>query len=368
MKRLVLLNPGPVNITDRVRQALLKADMCHREPEVSELLQSIRHKLVRAFDLENQFSAVVTTGSGTAALEMGVSSCLTPGKSMLIIRNGVYGERIASMAEAYGFSKITLDYEWGQPPDMEDIRQALQKNPDIEVVAMVHHETTTGLLNPVHEVGEIVHQQGKRFLVDAISSLGGDTLDFERAHIDICIGTANKCLQGLPGVSFVLVRNEEWPRLEQVPVRSVYFNLTKNYQAQAKGDTLFTPSIQIHYAFEAALEELLEETVSGRITRYRSAADLLREGFRELGLELWVPQERLSNTLTSLKLPEGLTYPALHDRLREEGFVIYAGQGGLTQKIFRIANMGDIKKDEFQNLLMALKKCLPLSSGVNSGT
>ena len=358
MKRTVLLNPGPVNVTERVRQALLKPDLCHREKEFSDLMQSIRSKLVRAFGIQNDYDAVLTTGSGTAALEMAVSSCLGEGQSMLVIRNGVYGDRIAAMAKAYGFNIRCLDAPWGEPPQLNDVKRALEQHPEIEVVALVYHETTTGLLNPVHEIGELVHQYKKRFLVDSISGLAGDPLDFNRAHIDFCVGTANKCLQGLPGVSFVLVRKTELARLEKIPERSHYFNLYKNHQAQEKGDTLFTPAVQIHYALNAALDELLEETVKGRIKRYGQAAAMLRKGFQEMGLEFIVPEGHWSNTLTALKLPERISYKFLHDKLKKKGFVIYAGQKKLSQSIFRIANMGDITTEEFQQLLDTLRKCI----------
>jgi 2-aminoethylphosphonate-pyruvate transaminase len=362
MKRTVLLNPGPVNVTERVRQALLKPDLCHREKEFSDLMQSIRSKLVRAFGIQNDFNAVLTTGSGTAALEMAVCSCLDESQSMLVIRNGVYGDRIAAMAEAYGFDTVCLDTSWGEPPDLVAIEQALKQNPKIEVVALVHHETTTGLLNPVHEIGELVRKYKKRFLVDSISGLAGDALDFNRASVDFCVGTANKCLQGLPGVSFVLVRKTELKRLEKIPERSHYLNLHNNHQAQEKGDTLFTPAVQIHYALDAALDELIEETVQGRINRYKRAAAMIRKGFQDMGLEFIVPGEHRSNTLTALKLPEGVTYAGLHDRLREKGFVIYAGQKKLSESIFRIANMGDITPEEFQRLLETLKNCLSAST------
>jgi 2-aminoethylphosphonate-pyruvate transaminase len=362
MKRTVLLNPGPVNVTERVRQALLKPDLCHREKEFSSLMVSIRNKLIRAFKISLDFDAVLVTGSGTAALEMAVCSCLSEGRSLLVIRNGIYGERISNMAEAYGFNALYLDTPWGEPPVLDDVEQALKQNPDIEVVALVHHETTTGLLNPVHEIGELAQKYDKRFLVDSISGLAGDTLDFNRAHIDFCVGTANKCIQGLPGVSFVLVRKTELSRLEEIPERSHYLNLYKNHQAQANGDTLFTPAVQIHYALDTALDELIEETVKGRINRYSQAAAMLRKGFQELGLECIVPEEHQSNTLTALKLPKDVTYKNLHGKLKKKGFVIYAGQKKLSQSIFRIANMGDITTEEFLRLLDTLKNCLSAST------
>ena len=351
-----MLNPGPVNVTPRVRDALLRGDMCHREVEFSDLMGAIRQKLLKAFAIEDEYTSVLVSGSGTAALEMGVSSCLSPGKSMLIIQNGVYGERIAKIADIYHLPKHVLNYEWGQPPSMEDVENALKEYPDIEVVALVHHETTTGLLNPLNAVGDLARKYEKKFLVDCISSLAGDEVDFKTCSIDFAIGTANKCIQGLPGVAFVFFRKKDLCRLKNIPDRSLYFNLLKYHGAQEAGDTLFTPAIQIHYALDEALDELLEETVQGRIRRYKTAADLFRKGFLEMGLELLIPEGHRSNCLTALHLPEGLDYSDLHARLKSQGFVIYAGQGNLQNKIFRIANMGDLKKEDIATCLQALKE------------
>lgn len=358
MNRIVLLNPGPVNVTDTVRDALHRGDMCHREKEIADLIQDIRRKLLIAFGIEGQYRAALISGSGTAALEMGVSSCLSAGKTLLVIENGVYGERISKMADAYGHNKIALSTPWGTPPNLDEIENKLAEHPEIEVVGMVHHETTTGLMNPLEAVYALCQKYDKRLLIDAISSIGGEPFDFSNTPADIVVGTANKCIQGYPGVSFVLSKNSDWDRLEQVPARSVYCNLFQNLKAQENGDTLFTPAIQVHYALDQALDELIEETVQGRVDRYNRAAHFLRQGYRDMGLELLLPDELLSNTITALKLPERMTYSPLHDHLREKGFVIYAGQGNLSDTIFRIANMGDIRQEEFEQLLIVLKECI----------
>lgn len=344
-------------MTDRVRNALLRGDLCHREEEFAQLMGSIRTKLVQVFGIEDEYTAVLVTGSGTAALEMAVSSCLTPKKSMLIVQNGVYGERIAKMAEVYHFEKHVLDYPWGTPPKLSDIENAFREHLDIEVVAMVHHETTTGLLNPIGPAGELARRYGKKFLVDCISSLGGDAVDFGAGSIDMAVGTANKCIQGLPGVSFVLFRKKDLCRLNNIPPRSCYFNLVEHHKAQESGNTLFTPAVQSHYALEAALEELMEETTAGRIRRYHAAAARFRKGFADMGLECLIPEAHRSNCLTALRLPGGLSYASLHDGLKEKGFVIYAGQGNLNSKIFRIANMGNIRPGEIDRCLQVLREC-----------
>ena len=357
MKRTILLNPGPVNVSNKVKEAQLRGDLCHREPEFSDLMFSIRNKLLQAFKIEQEYSAVLISGSGTAALEMAVSSCLSPGRSLLVIQNGIYGERICKMANAYQMNKFVLSYAWGKPPLLEEIEKILKNNPSIEVIAIVHHETTTGLLNPLSEIAELAKQYDKRLLVDCISSLGGDNIDFKKYPIEFAIGTANKCIHGLPGVSFVLHRKNDLERIKIIPARSVYFHLAGHRIAQENGDTLFTPAVQPHYALDAALDELLEETVAGRIKHYLKTAGKLRKGFKEIGLEFLISEGQKSNCLTALKLPNGISYDWLHDKLKKNGFVIYAGQGLFSDKIFRIANMGDIQDNEFDLCLKVLKEC-----------
>ena len=357
MKKITLLNPGPVNVTDKVKNSQLLGDLCHREPEFSNLMEAIRKKLLEAFNIEKEYSAVLITGSGTAALEMAVSSCLSPDRSILVIQNGVYGERIGKMADAYRMNKHTINYNWGEIPKLEEVEQKLQEDASIEVIAMVHHETTTGLLNPLPEIASLAKRHDKRLLVDCISSLGGDMINFEQHPIDFAVGTANKCIQGLPGVSFVLYRKKDLPRIKDIPPRSIYFALAEHLRAQEQGDTLFTPAVQACYALNAALDELLEETTSGRIDRYRKTAENLRKGFKEIGLEFLIPESHQSNCLTALKLPNDISYDWLHDKLKKNGFIIYAGQGLFNKKIFRIANMGNIQDEEFSRCLKVLKEC-----------
>ncbi len=355
MSRTVLLNPGPVNVTDNVRKALLLPDLCHREKEFSDLMGRIRTKLLRAFDIEKDYTSVLISGSGTAALEMAVTSSLSPNRSMLVIENGVYGQRIGKICEVYKLSYHSIKLDWGTLPKLKDIEKEIQQNPDIEVLALVHHETTTGLLNPLKEVGELANRYKKIFLVDCISSMAGDEIDFQSGNIDIAVGTANKCIQGFPGVSFILFQNKDLKRLRKIPQRNLYFHLTGHHEAQEKGGLLFTPAIPAHYALDVALDELIEETVPERVQRYANAASFLRAGFKEIGLKFLIPEGWRSNCLTGLRLPKGVSYKTLHAELKAKGYIIYAGQGNLSENIFRIANMGDITHEEFQRFLQVLK-------------
>lgn len=354
----MLLNPGPVNVSDRVRQALMRPDICHRESEFSNLLHGIQAKLLKAFvpGAENEYAAVVITGSGTAAVESAMMSAIPHGKRMLIINNGVYGERLSRMIGLYRLGVSELKYEWTVRPDPERLRLALRQHPEVHGVAMVHHETTTGLLNPVKEIAEVVDSQNRVFIVDAVSALGGESIDIAGSHMYMVAGTAGKCIQGFPGVSFVLVRKGFLERMRAYPKRSWYLHLTHYVDDQGEGVVPFTPAVQIYYAFDEALNELLEEGVSKRIQRYKKMAMLIRERMSKMGIKPVLTPDRQSNTITAYYLPEGLSYQSLHDRLKEQGYVIYAGQGNLENKIFRVANMGHLTEEQFTAFLEAVER------------
>jgi 2-aminoethylphosphonate-pyruvate transaminase len=355
---MILLNPGPVNVSERVRKALLRPDICHREPEFAELLQRIRHKLLQAFvpGAQSDYTAIILSGSGTAAVEAALLSSIPLGKRGLVINNGVYGERMSDILGLHrlGVSEFRLD--WTVRPDPERLRLALRQHPEVHAVAMVHHETTTGLINPVKEVAEVVDSQNRVFILDAVSALGGEPIDIAGPHIYMVAGTAGKCLQGFPGLSFVLVRKGFMERMKHYTKRSWYLHLPHYYESEEQGSIPFTPAVQLCYAFEEALDELLEESVAGRIQRYHRLAGLIRDGMRALGIKPLLPAELQSNTITAYYLPNGLSYQTLHDRLKEHGYVIYAGQGQLQSKIFRVANMGVLTEHDLKGFLSTFQR------------
>jgi 2-aminoethylphosphonate-pyruvate transaminase len=352
---MILLNPGPVNVSERVRAALTRDDICHREPEYAELQDRIRARLVQAFAPRGGFTAVLLTGSGTAALEAAVTSVLSERGRLVVVSNGIYGERIAAIAAAARLPHTIVQGSWTATPDLDALDRLLRER-DVEAVAVVHHETTTGLRNPVGDVARLARTRGKLVLVDAVSGIAGDPLDL--ADLDLVVGTGNKCIQAFPGLAFVLARSEVMARLAGHPRRSFYLSLPIHHEAQERRTVPFTPAIQLAYALDEALAELLEEGVDGRIARYAAAAAQLRAGFTRLGLRFLLPPELRSNSITSLSLPAGRTYAAIHDGLRARGFVIYEGQGRLAREIFRVANMGHLGSADFDRFLAALGEVL----------
>lgn len=352
-KKWVLLNPGPVNVTPRVRAALAGPDLCHREEEFSRLAESVRRKLLGIFGVRRSHTAVLLTGSGTAAVEAMMRSRLGAGKT-LVISNGLYGERLAAMLAACGAPHAALRGAPGVFPDPKRIETALKHDRSITAVAMVHHETSTGMLNPLGEVGRIVKKCRRVFLVDAVSSLGAEKIDFAHDGIDLCAGSAGKCLHGFPGVSFVIVSTKEAARLPRKKTGSVYLDLGTALGAQLRNSVPFTPAVPLFYAFDRALEELVREGLPRRIALYRRRSALLAQGFKKLGLRFLVPEEYRSHVLAALRLPRGTSYARLHAGLKKRGFVIYAGRSKLAGRIFRVANLGDLRVPVLKRFLTAL--------------
>lgn len=345
-----LMNPGPINVHPRVRAALAGSpDQCHREPEYLAMQARVRAKLVEVFGVEGTYDPVLVSGSGTAGMEMMISSAV--GAGVLVLDNGVYGDRLAQMAEVHGLPVKRLVCDWQARHDPAAIEDALEDG--IDTIAVVHHETTTGLLNDLPAVAAVAQRTGRRLLVDSVSGLGGEAFDFDTVQPTAVCCTANKCIEGLPGVSFVLLR-----RGTQLFKRSVYLDMGNQLAKQEAGGTPFTPAIQVTAAFEAALDVLLEETVAGRIARYRRASDAIRGHMAALGLERLLPDAYLSNTITCARLPDGVPYEQIHTRMREDGFVLYAGQGDLARTAFRVSNMGQIPEQRLADFGLALGRAI----------
>ena len=346
----VLMNPGPINVPERVRRALADCeDQCHREPEYLALQTRVREKLVDVFDVADTYDPALLTGSGTAAMEAMV--CSVVGDGVLVLDNGVYGDRLMRMAESHGIRAKRLEADWLERHDPAAVEAALEDG--LDTIACVHHETTTGLLNDVPAIAEVARRAGRRLVVDSVSGLAGETLDFAAVRPSAVCCTANKCIEGLPGVAFVLVAKGT-----KLRKRSVYFDLETTIAKQAAGDTPFTPAIQVMAAFEAALDELKRETVAGRQQRYARASRLIRKALRDLGLELLLPPAKLSNTITCAKLPDGVPYEQIHERMRTEGYVLYAGQGDLRMTAFRVSNMGQISTEALGRFGPALERAI----------
>jgi 2-aminoethylphosphonate-pyruvate transaminase len=355
-----LLNPGPVTLTERVRRSLLKPDLCHRESEFFDLQDEARERLLSAYALDPaEWAAVLMTGSGTAAVESMIAALIPTTGLALIVENGVYGERIARICAQYRIGHERLVGDWLQPPNPDAIAARLDAAPPGERfthLAIVHHETTTGRLNDLESIGELCRARGVNLLVDGVSSFGAEAIDFSDRCLTAVAATANKCLHGVPGAAFVIVRRAA---LARAASRTYYLDLKRLVEAQDQRGTPFTPSVHAYYALVEALREFADE--GGRLARYRryaALAEQVRAGLSKLGVEPVLPPQQSSVVLRAYELPRGVSYAALHDALKADGFVIYAGQGDLSKTLFRISTMGDLTAADIDWLLTCFARLL----------
>jgi 2-aminoethylphosphonate-pyruvate transaminase len=352
---MLLLNPGPVTLTERVRRSLLQTDLCHRESEFFDLQDEARTRLLNVYRLNPaHWAAVLMTGSGTAAVESMVAALVPENGKLLIVENGVYGERITQIARQYRIAHETVSHEWMQAPDVERIAARLDADRAFTHVAVIHHETTTGRLNDLKALGALCRERGVRLLVDGVSSFGAEAIDFVDSGIAAVAATANKCLHGVPGAAFVIVRRDA---LAAAASRTYYLDLGRLARLQDERNTPFTPSVHAYYALVEALRELDDEGGwTARHARYAALAEQVRAGLATRGIAPALPPEQSSVVLRAYRLPRGLSYEQLHDGLKARGFVIYAGQGGLSAELFRISTMGNLQAADMERLLQGFSE------------
>lgn len=359
MKKFLLFTPGPVNIEKNVRMAICKEDICHREIDFERLLQSIESKLLKLFEIKNIFNyrAVVITGSGTAANESILSSVVGK-KNILILSNGEFGERLFNISNVHNKNTFLLKFQWGEKFDLEKIEACLKKN-KIDIVAMVHHETSSGMLNPLEEIGTLLKAYGVMYIIDCVSSSSAEVIDMEKCHIAFCSSSSSKAIGSYPGLSFVVGKIEEFEKLKVLPAKTTYLNLYKFYHfINTVSQTPNTPAVHLFYALEQALINILNKGVSSRCAKIKSRALLLRNGMLELGLEFLIDQKDMCSILTAVYLPSHIGMDIFRQKLREKSIIIYEGKGPFKNRVFQVGNIGDLSLDDIQFFIGSLREVL----------
>lgn len=355
VEKKMLFNPGPTNVSENVREAIKTEDICHREPEFEEVILRLNKNIVKLLNGEDTHSAVLFVSSGTGCNEAIINSI--EGK-VLVVNNGKYSERITEIIENYNIPYSSIMFNPMDYVDIDKIEEAIIKDNDITHIYVVHHETTTGMLTPIRGIGELAAKHNKIFCVDSVSSLGGHPFDLQADNISFCSVSANKCLESFPGVSFV-IGNTEAIKNTRGKARSYYFNLYKQWEKEQKGQTPYTPAVQLIFALDAAIKEFVEEGYEKRIERYKELSKKMRDGLQELGFELLLAHEDLqSNVLTSIKIPDGINYWDMHDGLKAVGCTIYSDVNVLAQGKFRIATMGSLTTEDIEIFLAKLEKIM----------
>lgn len=367
IKRNILLTPGPATTTNSVKYAQVVPDICPREKDFGKIMWQIREDLVKIVKGNENYTSILFAGSGTAVMEVCINSVLPPNKKIAIINNGAYGERMVKIAQVYQIPYVEVAFEWGKIPDLEKIKRILESDRDIAGLAMVHHETTTGILNPVKEIGNIAKGNNCLFIVDAISSFAGIPFDIKEYKIDFMFSTSNKCIQGMAGISFVICRKDELEKIKDYPTRSLYLNLYQQYDYfEKKGQMRFTAPVQIIYALQQAIKEYFEEGGENRYKRYAKNWKILRKGMKDLDFKFLLKEEEESRLLITVIEPRNPKYDfkKIHDFLYERGFTIYPGKIG-RKNTFRLGNIGAIDSGDIKDFLIELKNVL-INSGITS--
>lgn len=359
LKKYLLFTPGPVNVVANVRMAICKEDICHREEDFDFLLQNIERKLLQLFEIKNttDYRAVVITGSGTAANESMISS-IVGDKNILIITNGEFGERLFHLSEVHNKNTFLVKFDWGEKIDLEKIEPFIKKN-KIDVVAMVHHETSSGMLNPIEEIGALSKANNALFLVDCVSSAGAEIIDLEKCHISFCSSSSGKAVASYPGLSFVIGKKQEFEKLKDIPAKITYLNLYKFYHfTHSISQTPNTPAIPLFFALEQALENILQEGISNRYRNLLNRANLLRMGMKQMGLKFLIDEDDMCSVLTTVYTPDYIKVGILRQKLREKKIIIYEGKGVLKDKVFQVGNIGELSLTEIQFFLESLREIL----------
>ena len=363
IKRNILLNPGPSTTTDTVKLAQLVPDICPREKEFAGMMKKMRADLVRIVHGDKAkapYTAVLFCGSGTINIDVCLNSLLPEGKKALIVNNGAYSTRAREVCEYYGLPHIDLSLPIDRPVDVAAVEKALDENPDVALVYTTHHETGTGVLNPIRAIGEAAHRHGAIFVIDSTSSYAMIPIDVERDHVDFCMASAQKGLMAMTGLSFVVGREDVIKRSAAYPKRSYYCNLFLQYDFFEKtGEMHFTPPVQTVYAARQAIKEYFAEGEEAKWARHTRVFEAIHKGLAELGFRNVIKREHQAGLVVSVRYPddENWSFEKVHDYCYERGFTIYPGKIS-TANTFRLCALGAIDEDDIRDFFVVLKEAL----------
>lgn len=355
----LLLTPGPLTTSSSVREAMMR-DWCTWDRDYNELVQSIRKTLVQlASSRPEAYTSVLVQGSGTFCVEAVIGSVIPAQGKLLVLTNGAYGDRIVRMAQVHGIDTAVIDFGEVSPAAAEPLESMLKEDKAITHVAVVHSETTTGMLNPIAEIGKVAKKFGKTFIVDAMSSFGGIPMDMTELQIDYLVSSANKCIQGVPGFGFVIAKTTELEKCKG-RARTLSLDLYDQWLTMEtqNGKWRYTSPTHVVRAFYQALVELeTEGGIAKRYERYTRNQQILAEGMKRLGFRILLPKESQSPFITSFCYPDSdaFSFQGFYERLKKAGFVIYPGKISRADT-FRIGNIGEVYPQDMERLLVAVKE------------
>lgn len=365
IKRNILLNPGPSTTTDTVKTAQVVPDICPREKEFTDIIKNMREDIVKIVhgDL-NKYTSVLFCGSGTINIDVCINSLTPPDKKVLIINNGSYSERAVEICKYYGIPHIDLKFPINELPDLSIINQILVDNTDIGLVHTTHNETGTGILNPIREIGALVHKYNAIFTVDTTSTYAMRPIDIYKDNIDFCMASAQKGLTAMTGLSFIIGKRRIIEASELYPKRSYYCNLFLQYDCFEKtGEMHFTPPVQTIYATRQAIDEYFTEGEKAKWERHIRIFEAIHDELDQLGFKCLIKREWQSGLVVSIKYPNDVNWDfnKIHDYCYLNGFTIYPGKT-FAEKTFRLCALGAIDKDDIKDFFIVFKKSLEINN------
>lgn len=361
LKRNVLLNPGPSTTTETVKMAQIVPDICPREKEFQSIMAPMRDDFVRiVHGRPDDYTAVLFCGSGTICIDVALNSLLDAGKKALVINNGSYSQRAVDVLSFYGLPHIDLKQPIYTTPSLTEIEEVLQANKDIGYVYMAHHETGSGLLNPIKDVGALAHKYNVFFITDTTSSYAMIPINVYEDNIDFCMASAQKGIMGMAGLSYIIGRRNIIEASKDFPKRSYYCNLYMQYEYFEKtGEMHFTPPVQTIYAARQALAEYWNEGEEEKWNRHQRVMEAIHDGEERIGLKEVLEREVQSGLVSAVRYPDdpNWNFDKVHDYCYERGFTIYPGKIG-KQGTFRLCALGAIGSDDIEDFWIVFEKAL----------
>ncbi len=360
---LVLLCPGPVMLSPGVKAALTQGGFGHRDERFSQILARLRGNTARVLGAGDDHSVLFVTGPATAGIEAACSSLMPPGAVVIVPVNGTFSQRIVDILAVHRIHCVALDCGFGQPVDLARVEQAMIESrgaSEFVAVAMTHHETSAGVLNPVAAVGALARRHGVRTFVDATSSAGAEDLDLVRDHVDVCVTASGKCLHAAPGIAIVAASRELLAARASAEPRSYALDLVRYHrQIEANLQTPFTPAVPLIVALDRAVEELLQQGVAARRAQYLRRRAFLEAGLRRLGLSsLRYPEGSAACSILTVAFPEAMGFEALFRAVRKRGYLVYGAKPPLDQRYFQVGVMGELSDEDLAGFLVVLESVL----------
>lgn len=352
MNTYKLLTPGPLTTTDTVKQEMM-VDHCTWDEDYKELTQKIRKNLLKlAHVKEEEYTVVLMQGSGTFGVESVLGSSVGEEGKILICANGAYGARMGEIAKKMKLNHIIYEEDYNKVPDAKKVEEILENEPDITHVSMVHSETTSGILNDIESVAKVVKEKGKTLIIDAMSSFGGVEIDVEKLGIDFLISSANKCIQGVPGFSFIICKRAALMACEGKS-HSLSLDLYDQWKTMEKdGKWRFTSPTHTVLAFAKAMEELEEEGgIAKREERYRENNRILIERMKKMGISTYIDSTHQGPIITTFFYPQNhqFSFEEMYHYVKERGYAIYPGKV-TDADTFRIGNIGEIYPEDIEKV------------------